>query len=372
MRSEATNHGSAEERGRDASLLRSFIQALRPAPARRRLSLALQGGGSFGAFTWGVLDRLLERDAVSVDCISGASAGAVNAVLLADGLARGGPEEARARLERFWKRASTAAPLSLFGGKATDGVAYAALDFLVRVLSPYEFNPLSLNPLRELLAEEVDFERLRCASPVRLLIAATNVEDGSVRQFREHELTLDAVLASACLPLLQPAVEIDGERYWDGGYSANPPLRSIAFESKASDVLLVRITPRQESTPPVRPAAIARRINQITFNTPLEKEIEALEDLCRLCESEGMGRSPLCRKLRRLRLHVICAEQAIDGLSHENALSLDWTFLTHLRDRGREAAEDWWSRSKSARNGRGKLLTAPSTPAKTASAALPA
>jgi Predicted esterase of the alpha-beta hydrolase superfamily len=355
---------SEQARQAAPSQVRSFLKSLRPKPAKRRLSLALQGGGSFGAFTWGVLDGLLERDAVTLDCISGASAGAVNAVVLADGLARGGAAEARSRLEHFWKRVSDAAPPSLFG-KATDGVGYAALDVLLHVLSPYDFNPFSRNPLRDILAEEVDFERLRRASPVRLLIAATRVTDGSVRLFREHELTVDAVLASACLPLLQPAVEIDGEPYWDGGYSANPPLTALARESRASDVLLVRITPRQEAKSPQRAPAIARRISQIVFNTALEKEIEALRDLCRLCDDKSIGKSSLCRKLRQLRLHVICAEKAIEGLSHENALSLDWTFLTRLKEGGRAAVEDWWARDGLSRNDKSdrRLLAAPPTEA---------
>ena len=349
MLNETTKSGHGRELPTEPSLLRSFVQALRPTPSRRRLSLALQGGGSFGAFTWGVLDYLLERNAFTLDCVSGASAGAVNAVVLADGLARGGVDGAREQLERFWKRANGSTAFSLFSNKITDGVAMAALDLLIRVYSPYEFNPLSLNPLRDILTEEVDFARLRHASPIKLLIAATRVDDGSTRLFREHELNLDAVLASACLPLLQPAVEIEGKRYWDGGYSANPPLRPLVFESAATDVLLVRITPKLDSEPPRRAPDIARRINQIAFSNPLDKELEGLADLHRLSTSEGLSRSPLARKLQRLRLHVVCAEQAIEGLSHENALSLDWPFLLRLKESGREAAADWWERARSKR-----------------------
>ena len=342
-----TTYGLEQGRRRELSFLASIARrALRPLPARRRLSLALQGGGSFGAFTWGVLDNLLERDACALDSVSGASAGAVNAVVLADGLARGGPEEARAHLERFWKRVSNSAPFSGLGSKEADAAALAGLDLLVHVFSPYQLNPLGLNPLRDILAEEVDFERLRSDSPVRLLIAATRVKDGRARIFRESELTVEAVLASACLPLLQPAVEIEGEQYWDGGYSANPPLRPLVAASTASDILLVRITPQQQPDLPLRASEIARRTSQIAFNNPLEKELEALADLSRLCKKEGPFRSRLCDKLRRLHLHVICAERAVEGLNHANALSLDWPFLIRLKEGGRRAAANWWDRNE--------------------------
>ena len=191
-------------------------------PQKRSLSLALQGGGSHGAFTWGVIDRLLRDDRVDFDAISGASAGAVNAVLLADGMARGDRAETRARIERFWRHISTAA--IPFG----TGLAVAhMIDLSSRMASPYQLNPLGINPLRDLLGAEIDFATLRARSPVRLLVAATNVRNGRLRLFRNHEITVDAVLASACLPFFHHAVEIDGECYWDGAYSANPPLRQL-------------------------------------------------------------------------------------------------------------------------------------------------
>ena len=350
----ASNGGIKPKPGprRDHPVLRSVARVLRRRPTRRPLSLALQGGGSFGAFTWGVLDFLLEQDAFAFDTVSGASAGAVNAVVLADGLAAGGPEEARARLERFWNRVSRAPALAPFGDTATGTAALAALYLSVRVISPYQFNPLGLNPLREILAEEVDFERLRADSPVRLLIAATRVKDGRPRLFRDRELTIDMVLASACLPLLQPAVEVEGELYWDGGYSANPPLRQLVIDSNASDILLVRLTPQEQPDAPLQASEIGRRINEITFNTPLQKEVEALADLSELCKGEGILRSRLARKLRRLRLHEICAEGAVEGLNHANALSLDWSFLTRLKEGGRSAAEEWWNRTQGASRGK--------------------
>jgi NTE family protein len=201
---------------------------------RRRLSLALQGGGSFGAFTWGVLDRLLDEEDLSLDVVSGASAGAVNAVLLASGLASGGRPEAQRVLAAFWESASDQAP------KQQPGVA---ADLTTRVLSPYQVNPFNLNPLRSLLAEMIDFEAMLAHPRLRLLVAATRVRDGKLRIFRERGLTLDAVLVSACLPLVHHAVEIDGEAYWDGGYSANPPLVPLIRASRARKALLVKIIP---------------------------------------------------------------------------------------------------------------------------------
>jgi NTE family protein len=207
----------------------------RRAVAKKRcVSLALQGGGSFGAFTWGVLDRLLEDETVTFDAVSGASAGAVNAVLLASGLAQGGPGAAKEVLQRFWRRASVGSWGRLAG---------LAVEVAVRHLSPYQFNPFNLHPLKTLLAEEIDFDALRQHSKLKLLIAATRVRDGRLRIFREKAVTLDVILASTCLPVLHHAVSIDGEAYWDGGYSANPPLLPLVSASRAEEALVVQIMP---------------------------------------------------------------------------------------------------------------------------------
>ena len=309
----------------------------RGASRKRRLSLALQGGGSLGAFTWGVLDRLLEQDAIALDTVSGTSAGAVNAVVLANGLAQGGPAAAREGLARFWRRVSNAAG---FGGAAVRAAA-SAFELSTRVFSPYQFNPLDFNPLRDILVQEIDFERLRRRSPVRLLIAATRLRDGRPRLFGAHEITLEAVLASATLPLLHHAVAIDGEWYWDGGYSANPPLRQLVVESDAADIMLVQITPEQQDGVPRLPSQIARLVDQFTFTSPLRRDIEALDDLCAVCRKEKIFRSRLCRKLNRLRLHHIVAEHTVPDLHRASALNIDWGFLTKLKQGGREAAADW-------------------------------
>jgi NTE family protein len=200
----------------------------------RRLSLALQGGGSFGAFTWGILDRLLEEPNLSFDAISGASAGALNAIVMASGLRRGGNQEAKRDLHLFWKQASSA---------PSSAEATAAVSAATRLVSPYQFNPFNLNPLRAILSDLVDFDELRANPSVRLLIAATRVSDGRLRIFRENELSLKVALASSCLPLLHHAVTIDGADYWDGGYSANPPLVPLVEASRAADVLLIQLMP---------------------------------------------------------------------------------------------------------------------------------
>ncbi len=297
----------------------------------RRLSLALQGGGSLGAFSWGTLDRLLESQ-VSFDVVSGASAGAVNAVLLAHGLAAGGPAEARASLARFWRQASKA---------AAPHFVNALLASPWPPMSPYRFNPLDISPLRNLLQNEVDFGRLRSRSPVRLLIGATRVRDGRLRIFREAEVTADVVMASACLPAVSQAVEIGGEAYWDGGYAANPPLIPLVQATSVPDVLVVQIVPTEAAGVPHSTAGIARRLSQITFNASLLRDLDTLEILA------GMGGDPLpmlFRKLdksARLRLHRIAAEDHVADLASASANDLDWRFICALRDAGRSAADRW-------------------------------
>jgi NTE family protein len=314
----------------DAHLLR----APEPSGDTRRLSLALQGGGAFGAFTWGVLDRLLEENDLELDAISGASAGAINAVLLASGLAKGGPEEARASLGRFWTSVGQSSAKNLF--LHPELVVATASQ-----LSPYQFNPLELNPLRDLLAQEVDFEAIRTRSPVRLLVSATRVHDGAVRVFRTKAISLDVVLASACLPRLHHSVNIHGEAHWDGGYAANPPVIPLVGASRASDVLLVQLIPTDHAGVPVTKSEIDKRLGQITFNAPLQKELEAIGMMKKLLRKEGRPTSRLGCKIDSLQLHHLSAENHVDGLSQASVLNTKWDFLSHLRDRGRVAAEAW-------------------------------
>ena len=308
------------------ALARVGFRAAERAWPPRRLSLALQGGGSFGAFTWGVLDRLLEEPDIAFDAVSGSSAGAVNAVLLASGLADGGRAEAKARLERFWRRMSAAAAFLPSASLA------AGLGLVMRAMSPYQLNPFNLNPLREALAAEVDFARLRAASPLRLLIAATRVRDGKLRIFTEGEASVDAVLASACLPLIHHTVEIDGEPYWDGGYVANPPLLPLVQASRAEHLLMVQVTPTTSDRLPTAPREIAKRLEQIQFNAPLNAELEALKT------AMIVGATP---KLRRLHIGRISAQEEFEGLADESAGDLGRAFLERLRISGRRAVEGW-------------------------------
>ncbi len=310
-----------------------------------KLALALQGGGSFGAFTWGVLDRLLEQRGIDWDMISGASAGAVNAVLLADGLAEGGGPgaagraAARRKLAWFWEQVSRRSP----SGVAV--LAAATLGASLRWVSPFALDPPELNPLRGLLEEAVDFARLRAAAAAgdgpRLLIAATRVRDGRAVLFRSPEVTLEAVLASACLPFLGQPVVIDGEACWDGGFSANPPLRALMEESDAADLLLVRLLPTEREGVPHGGHEIARRMQELTFNAPLQREEDEVEALRQGCAGRMLFRSAPCRRLERLRLHRIAAPEAVEGLERESALDTGWGLLQRLMLAGRAAAEEW-------------------------------
>jgi NTE family protein len=313
-----------------------LLEIAQPLSDKRRLSLALQGGGFLGAFTWGVLDRLLQEDDLELDAVSGASAGAINAVLLASGLARGGPDEARGSLERFWSSIGESSAKNLF--LHPELVVATASQ-----LSPSQFNPLELNPLRDLLAQEVDFEAVRTRSPVRLLVSATRVQDGAVRVFRTKAISLDVVLASACLPRLHHAVDIHGEAHWDGGYAANPPLLPLVGASRTSDLLLVQLIPTDHSGVPVTKSEIDKRLGQITFNAPLQKELEAIGLMKTLLRKEGEPVSRLGRKIDSLQLHHLSAENYVDGLSQASVLNTKWDFLTHLKDRGCAAAEAWLS-----------------------------
>jgi NTE family protein len=295
----------------------------------RRLSLALQGGGSFSAFTWGVLDRLLEEDSFDIDTISGASGGGVNAVLLACGLVQGGREGARALLMQFWTRmmndGSFRAPM-LIGGFSPAGSSVA----FSPALRSGQFDPFDLDPLRQALITEIDFAALRAAGCPKLLVGATRIRDGRQQIFRNQDITADVVLASTCPPLVHCAIEIDGESYWDGGYSANPPLLSLAQESQTADLLVVQVTPSRDHYVPITMAAIDRRLDQIVANATLNAEIAALE------WARAASASP-----RTLQIHRIAAEDHIEGLAQRNAADLGHGFVTLLHRSGRSAAHRW-------------------------------
>lgn len=334
-------------------------------PARRRhrppqlLDLALQGGGSHGAFTWGVLDRLLQDETLEIAGVSGTSAGAMNAVALAAGLMEGGREGARESLGRFWRRVAQTSPFhtlemgplaSLWGPDNPWLAAWSApwrqaASLLGSQLSPYQLNPLNLNPLRDVLTETVDFTRVCGCNKTQLFIAATQVRTGALRTFRQHELSVEVVLASACLPLLFQAVEIDGEAYWDGGYAGNPTLLPLIRESAADDLLLVQINPSLREELPTRADAILDRINEVTFNASLLKEMRSIALLKQLIADEDRPghhyRNPLFARVEALKVHRVEGGNALATLGASTKTQTQWPFLSMLFDRGIEAADRW-------------------------------
>ncbi len=324
----------------------------------RPLDIALQGGGAHGAFTWGVLDRLLEDQRIAICGISGTSAGAMNAVVLASGLLHGGNAGARDALREFWSQVASASanPLSrgLFG--AVFGNAFstwspmsAYFDFTAasRILSPYQFNPFNLNPLRDIVADIVDFEAIRASDLPRLFVAATHVRSGRMRIFRNAELSVDALMASACLPTLFQAVEIDGEAYWDGGYMGNPSLFPLIEETPANDLLLVQVNPSQRETVPTRSPEILERIDEITFQGSLIKELRTVAMLQRLIRAEGRPghqyREPLFGQIDALSMHRLEGGETLGAMGASSKLDTDWTSLQRLHREGYASADAWLS-----------------------------
>ena len=332
----------------------------RPPTKKQRIDLALQGGGSHGAFTWGVLDRLLEDEQLEIAGVSGTSAGAMNAVALAAGLMEGGREGARACLRSFWQSVAKSSPFhhleahnpmaALFGPSNPWVQALTApfqqyAQFVGSQLSPYQLNPLNLNPLRQILEDTVDFERVRHCNRTSLFIAATHVATGELRIFRQDQLTADMVLASACLPLLFQAVEVNGEAYWDGGYAGNPALLPLISETDADDLLLVQINPSHRNNLPTSAADILDRASEVTFNASLLKELRTIGLLKELLEDAGRPdsayRRPLFKRVDDLRLHRLDADDELAQFSASSKTQTSWAFLEQLHQLGRQAADDW-------------------------------
>jgi NTE family protein len=309
-----------------------------------RLGLALQGGGAHGAFTWGVLDALLEDGRFPIAAISGTSAGAMNAIALAQGLMTGGMEGGRESLRRFWSAVGKQVPFDLFtvGQVGSPGLAPAARMFMqwAQKLSPSQLNPLGLNPLRDVLTAQIDFERLRRESPVQLFIAATHANSGRLRLFGTTELSADVALASACLPTMSQAVVIDGEPYWDGGYSANPALFPLV-RSGVPDLLIVSLNPMRYDAVPVTAEEIRARALEFAFNAGFLREAVLLAESCAEARRSALSFGRLERRLRRLRTHLIDADDHLTTLPGETRLIAHLPFLESLRDRGRERAQAW-------------------------------
>ncbi len=317
----------------------------------KALNLALQGGGAHGAFTWGVLDRIFEDGRVWIDAISGSSAGAMNAVVAAQGMYDGGGPGARAALEAFWRAVSNTgrgSPLQrtwldrAMGTWSLDNSpGYLFFDILNRLASPYETNPFGLNPLRDLVGSMVDFRKVQDCSDMPIYISATNVETGRARVFAREEITLDVVMASACLPFMFQAVLIDGTPYWDGGYMGNPVLFPLIDSSTCGDIAIVQINPVVRTGTPTSARQILDRVNEITFNASLLKDLWAIGFIDRLVADGALSRD----RYRQTRLHLIEAESEMSPLGASSKLNTEWDFLVKLRDIGRRAAGRWIERN---------------------------
>jgi len=294
----------------------------------RVLNLALQGGGSYGAFTWGVLDRLLEDERVEFDGLSGTSAGAMNAALLACGLTIGGRDGARAALRRFWEGVGAMPPVASFS-------------FLWRFVSPYQLNPLNHNPLRELLTSQIDFERLRNDCRLKLFVAATNVRTGMARVFRTRELSEDVLLASACVPALHHSVSIGGDAYWDGALTANPPIRPLVYECEPRDIVVVLLQPGPRHEVPLTAEAIQSRVGEIGLSAGLFSELEGIALAKREAERDALPVGRLARRLRRVKLHFVSTPEALAQKSMLSRLNTESLFIHMLHDEGRKQAEAW-------------------------------
>jgi NTE family protein len=299
----------------------------------KAINLALQGGGAHGAFTWGVLDRLLEDSRIEFEGISATSSGAMNAAVMANGLTIGGRDGAREALRNFWH--GVAQPTALWGPFQASLVEAVSL-----FMSPYQFNVLNYNPLRRMVESAIDFEQLRSNSAVKLFLSATNVRTGKVKVFSDKEITSDSVLASACLPFLYKAVEIDGEHYWDGGYMGNPPLFPLIYSCGSRDILIVHINPMERPDIPTTAREIANRINEISFNSSLMREMRAVAFVTKLIDGGKLDQ----KDAKRMLMHSICTDGLMHELSSASKLNLNARFLSHLHSLGRKAAEAWIDR----------------------------
>jgi NTE family protein len=314
----------------------------------KKIKLALQGGGAHGAFSWGVIDKLLEDGRIEIEAVVGTSAGAMNAAVVAYGLLIGGPEEARRLLEGFWKKVSDAGRFGMLQPTPLDkmmsrgNMDYSPLwhwfNSLSELLSPYQLNPLNFNPLKNLLDEMVDFDVLRKGGDrMKLFVCATNVRTGRLRVFDISEITPDAIMASACLPMVFQAVEIEGESYWDGGYCGNPPIFPLIYEKGSNDILIVQINPINIPETPKTSAAIVDRINTLSFNSSLMREMRAILFVSNLLDAGELNAA----KYPRVFVHTIDAEEVLAGFNVSSKLNPDWDFLCYLRDLGRAKAAEF-------------------------------
>lgn len=321
------------------------------ATIHKRVNLALQGGGAHGAFTWGVLDRLLEDPRIGIESISGTSAGAMNAAVLAYGFAQDGAEGARHALDTFWTKIAEGSEKSLIQRSLWDRMTknfrvdhlpgYMLLDMMTRMISPYQLNPMNFHPLRDVLDAIIDYDVLRHADSIKLYIAATNVRSGKVRLFTGKELSTDALLASACLPFMFQAVEIDGESYYDGGYMGNPCIFPIIYGCESKDIIIVQINPLCREEVPTSARDIMDRVNEISFNSSLMREMRAIKFVTSLIDSGALSD----KQYKRMLVHMIEAEEEIKRLGASSKLNADLEFLLHLKEVGRQSTDAWLARN---------------------------
>jgi len=313
----------------------------------KKINLALQGGGAHGAYTWGVLDRLLEEKDIEIEGISGTSAGAMNAAMMVNGYLKGGRDGAKECLETFWKRISEVAAFSplhkspmeraITGWNMDLSPAYHWFDLMSRVFSPYELNPLNINPMQMVLEEMLDHEALQACSVMKLFIAATHVASGQARVFQCHEITADVLLASACIPFMFQAVEIHGQHYWDGGYMGNPAIWPLIYNCQSEDVVLVQINPIHDNQLPKTANEIINRINEISFNASLISEMRAIAFVSKLLQEGSLD----SKRYKDMRVHLIYSADHMHHLNASSKMNADWDFFLFLKDIGRKTAESW-------------------------------
>lgn len=322
-------------------------------PKQKTVNLALQGGGAHGAFCWGILDYLLEDGRLHFEGVSATSAGAANAVVLAQGLLNNNYQEARTVLHDFWKNISAKGiPYSSFKPPANPGfpnfgnidtysldnsLLYYTFDMMTKVMSPYQFNPFNLNPLRKALEETVNFDDIRQKSSLKLFLCATNIETCKIRIFNNQDVTVDSVLASACLPFLFQTVEINGEHFWDGGFIGNPPIFPIIYSCTSQDVVIVHINPINRKGVPKTVTEILNRVNEISFNSSLMREMRAISFVSKLIDNKTIAAD----KMKKMFIHSVRSDEEMVTHSVSSKMNTDWKFLTYLRDKGRIVAQTW-------------------------------
>lgn len=316
----------------------------------RSINLALQGGGSHGALAWGIIDKLLEDGRVNFEAVSSTSAGTMNAAVLAYGLIIGGPDGAREALHNFWKKISEAGELyspikitpleEMFGVKVENSASYIFMDLLGKMFSPYQLNPFNFNPLRDVLEECIDFEVIETSQKIKIFISATNVRTGKIKVFDNKEVSIDSVLASACLPFMFQAVKVENDYYWDGGYMGNPAIFPLIYNTKSPDILTIHVNPIFREKVPESAADILNRMNEISFNSSLMREMRAIAFVSKLLDN-GWIKDEYQKNMKRLFIHAIRADVTMQDFSVASKLNTDWKFLLKLYEEGRNQASTW-------------------------------